>query len=120
MSPLKITNLASTALLCLMTAGGAIMYFVKYNDVAVNLSKLDFPLFLIYPLAISKLLAVAVILSKKWDWAVEWAYAGLTFVFCLAISAHLNAGDGEQTGAIVALIMAMVSYSTYKYLLVKE
>ena len=40
----------------------------------------------------------------------EWAYAGFFFAFILAFFAHYMIGDGEQTGALVALVLLLISY----------
>jgi hypothetical protein len=120
MNVLKISYWSSTILLCLFSAGGAMMYFVNYETIIGKFQVLGFPAFIVIPLAVSKLLAVTVILMRKWEWAMEWAYAGLTFVFCLAIAAHIHANDGEAGGAVMALVLAMISYSTSKYLFIKK
>ena len=58
----------------------------------------------------AKILGVIAILSKQSRLLKEWAYAGFFFDFLLAISAHLNAGDGEFPLAVIALVLLLVSY----------
>ena len=106
----KILYWITTGLLSLMLLGSAGMYFFKNADVVMEFEKLGFPTWVIYPLAICKILAVAVILSNKGGWLKQWAYAGLFFNFTLAFFAHVMVGDGDQFGALIALILLLGSY----------
>ncbi|MFT6960484.1 MAG: hypothetical protein ACJAWV_000181 [Flammeovirgaceae bacterium] len=69
---------------------------------------------MIYPLATFKVLGVVAVLTRAVDWLKEWAYAGFFFNFLLAFGAHFMAGDGEFGGALVALVLLIVSYSAQK------
>ena len=69
-----------------------------------------YPTYLIYPLAILKISAVIVLLTQKNSKIKEWAYAGLFFDFVLAFFAHITVGDGDQMGALLAIILLVVSY----------
>ena len=40
----------------------------------------------------------------------EWAYAGFFFDFILAFFAHVMSGDGEQTAALIAMVLLITSY----------
>jgi len=40
----------------------------------------------------------------------EWAYASFFFAFILAFFAHIMINDGEQTGALIAMILLITSY----------
>jgi len=73
-----------------------------------------YPTYLIYPLAGLKISAVIVLLTQKNSRIKEWAYAGLFFDFVLAFFAHITAGDGEQMGALMAIILLVVSYAYNK------
>lgn len=106
----KIFYWIATGLLCLMMLGSAGMYIFNHQAVLVIFKTLGFPAFIIYPLAIAKILGVIAILSNQSKTLKEWAYAGFFFDFLLALSAHLNAGDGEFVPAVAALILLMVSY----------
>ena len=100
----------STGLLTALMTFSAIMYFVQYDTVSETISGLGFPTFIIYPLAIAKLLGVFALWSNKTKVLKEWAYAGFTFNLLLAFGAHFNVGDGEQYPALVGLILLAVSY----------
>ncbi|MEM8526726.1 MAG: DoxX family protein [Bacteroidota bacterium] len=91
----------------LLSAG---MYFFNYKEIAKTFGTLGYPAYVIYPLAIAKVLAVIAILTRKNASLTEWAYAGLFFDFVLALMAHLEAQDGEFGGAVVALVLLFTSY----------
>ncbi len=113
----KIIYLVSTALLTLNMLFSAGMYFLNYEMVAKIFVLLSFPTFIIYPLAIAKILGLAAIWSNKSEKLKEWAYAGFVFDLLLASFAHLNAGDGGSIPAFVALAIVSVSYISYRFLL---
>ena len=107
----KIIYWTSTVLLSLMMLASASFYFFKTEEVAKEFTKLGFPTFLIIPLASAKVIAIFVILRNRISTLIEWAYAGLFFNFVLATLAHYYAQDGKTGGAIVALVLLVVSYS---------
>ncbi|MBX2875416.1 MAG: DoxX family protein [Saprospiraceae bacterium] len=100
----------ATGLFSLMMVGGATTYFVQYDQVQEVFTSLGYPTYIIYPLAIAKLLGIVAIWTNKSKMLKEWAYAGFVFDFLLATSAHLNVGDGEHWGAIIALVLVSISY----------
>lgn len=110
----KIVYWISTGLLCLLMLASAGMYIFNHPAVIVIFKTLGYPSYIVYPLAVAKILGVIAILSKRSKWLIEWAYAGFFFDFLLAISAHLNAGDGEFPLPVIALILLLVSYFSDK------
>ena len=106
----KILYWIATGLLSLMLLGSATMYFVKNADVTLVFESLGFPIWIIYPLAICKIAAIAVILSNKGGALKQWAYAGLFFNISLAFFAHYMVGDGEEIGALIAIVLLLSSY----------
>ena len=70
---------------------------------------LGFPIWLVYPLAIAKILGVIAILSKKSKLLKEWAYAGIFFDMVLAFTAHSMVEDGGQGAAALGLVALLVS-----------
>lgn len=106
----KIVYWGSTGLLCLMMTASASMYFLKYEQVSEVFVQLGFPTFIIYPLAVAKLLGVIAILSRKSIFLKNLAYAGFFYDFVLAAGAHLAVGDGQAGGAVVALVLLGLSY----------
>ena len=106
----KIIFWVSTGLLSALALMSAGMYIFDYKEISKLFLSLEFPVFIIYPLAIAKILGVGTILTRKYKSLVEWAYAGFFFDFLLAIGGHLNADDGEFYGAAMALVLLTVSY----------
>ena len=93
--------------LMLMSAG---MYFLQHDFVSETFTKLGFPTYIIYPLAILKILGLIAIWTKKSPMLKEWAYAGFFFDFLLALSAHININDGEYLPSAIAIVLLLVSY----------
>ena len=111
MSRDKIIYWVATGFLSLWMLFTAGMYVFNYEMVAEVILGMDYPVYIIYPLAVAKVLAVAAILTKKSDTLKEWAYAGLFFDFILAASGHFVAEDGGYVPALVAIVVLFVSYS---------
>ncbi len=105
----KIIYWIATGLLTALMLLSASMYFMKYDMVSQTFNTLGFPTFVIYPLAIAKLLGLAAIWSNKSKLLKEWAYAGFFFDFVLAFSAHMVVQDGQSGMAAVAIVLLIVS-----------
>lgn len=73
---------------------------------------LGFPTYIIYPLAIAKLLGVAAVLSGRSAFLANLAYAGFLYNLLLAASAHVAAGDGaaQTLPPVLALVMLAGSF----------
>jgi len=106
----KIIFWIATGLLSVLLLMSAGMYFFNHDMVVQEFVKLGFPIYIIYPLGGLKIIAIVVITLWKFEKLKEWAYAGLLFNFVLAFFAHYMIGDGEQGGAVMALILLGVSY----------
>jgi len=106
----KIIYYTSTGLLTVMMLMSAGMYIFNHDMMAETFTKLGYPSYIIYPLAIAKILGLIAIWSNISKTLKEWAYAGFFFDFILALSAHINAGDGEYMPAIIALVLLLTSY----------
>ena len=106
----KIIYLVATGLLTAMMLMSAGMYFLQYDMVSDTFGKLGFPTYIIYPLAIAKILGLVAIWTKKSETLKEWAYSGFFFNFLLAATAHININDGEFAPALVAMVLLFVSY----------
>lgn len=92
-----------------MSAG---MYVFNNAMIQQAFMGFGYPTYLIYPLAIAKITAVIVLLTQKKSYLKEWVYAGLFFEFVLAFFAHIMIGDGEQTAALMATVLLVISYTT--------
>lgn len=105
----KLIYWISTGLLSAFMLFNVLAYLLQHSAVTETFTGLGYPAYLIYPLALSKLLGVIAILSRKSKLLKEWAYAGFFFNFLIALSAHLNTGDGLVMISVVALILLLVS-----------
>ncbi len=110
MKKTKLIYWVSTILFSLMLLSGAIFYFVSFETTKESFIKLGFPIFIIIPLAIAKILGISAILIKQLKSFKEWAYAGFFFNLLIATFSHISIGDGESLGAIIALVLLLSSY----------
>lgn len=99
----------STALLCALMAFSASMYFTDTENIKAAFVGWNYPAYIVIPLAIAKVLGIIAILTKQSQLLKEWAYAGFFFDVILAGAAHLQAGDGEHIGAVIGLVLVIVS-----------
>jgi len=106
----KIIYWIATGLLTLTMAFSVFNYFANYEMVAGFFVQLGYPVYLVYPLAIAKILGLIAIHSKLSDTLKDWAYAGFFFNTILAATAHIMISDGSQYGAIIAMACTVVSY----------
>ncbi|WP_411029865.1 DoxX family protein [Spongiimicrobium sp. 3-5] len=106
----KIIYWITTGLLSLMMLGSAMFYLTQTPTATQIFNSLGFPAYLIYPLALAKILGVLAILTNKSDFLKDLAYKGFFYVFILAASAHINAGDGGFAPALIALLLVITSY----------
>jgi len=106
----KIIFYVATGLLTLIMLFSVNMYFFKHDNVAQMFTNFGYPSYVIYPYAVAKLLGLVAIWNPNFKEIKEWAYAGFFFAFILAFFAHYMIGDGEQTAALVAFILLIISY----------
>jgi hypothetical protein len=110
----KIIYYTSTGLLTVLMLFSAGMYIFNNAEVASMFANFGYPTYIIYPYAVAKLLGLVALWFISNKTIKEWAYAGFFFAFILAFFAHVMIGDGEQAGAIVAMILLITSYYTNK------
>jgi hypothetical protein len=110
----KIIFYVVTGLFSLLMAGGAMPYFFMHDFAVEMFESLGYPPYLIYLMGVAKILGLVAIWFIKSPTLKEWAYAGFTFNLLLAISAHVNVGDGKAIGAIVPLTLMATSYYFYR------
>jgi len=109
---MKVPNIiywVSTAFMCLIFLFSAYNYFFNYEMIVGFFEGFGFPVWLIYPLAVAKILGVIAILSNASSFLKEWAYAGFFFNSVLALSAHLMAQDGGYLFSGAALLFLIIS-----------
>ncbi len=110
----KIIYLVATVLLSANMLFSAGMYFFKHEMVVDMFKDLSYPPYIIYPLAIAKIVGIIAIWSNKSRILKQWAYAGFVFELLLAASAHINAKDGEYFPVLIALALTITSYVYYR------
>ncbi len=106
----KIIYWIATAIICFLFGSGALMYFFNYDYAHQFFVSLGFPTWIIYPLAVLKILGPIAILTRKSLFLKELAYAGFLFDAILAVAAHIMVGDGFIYHGIAAIIMTTVSW----------
>ena len=106
----KIIYYTSTSLLTFLMLFSVSIYTFKHASVHVLFESFGYPTYIIYPLAIVKLLGLLAIWNPNFKAIKEWAYAGFFFNFVLAFFAHYMIGDGSQISAVIALVLLAVSY----------
>jgi hypothetical protein len=93
----------------LMSAG---MYVFDHETIKGLFESYGFPAYIIYPLAIAKVLGVVALWTPKIPKLKEWADSALFFEFILAFFAHYMIDD-SPAGAAIAIVLLAVSYVTY-------
>lgn len=106
----RLVYLISTGLLTLLMLFSAAMYLFNYDEVATMFVAFGYPTYIIYPLAIAKLLGLLGIWNPRYNALKEWAYAGFFYDIVLAYFAHKMINDGQELGAIIALVLIIISY----------
>lgn len=112
---MKIAYWIATALFSLIMLGSAGFYIFNHGGVVVEIfQSLHYPPYLVYPLAVAKILGIITIWTRKSPTLTEWAYAAFFFELLLAASAHYYAGVPSPLAAIVALVSLLASYAMGK------
>lgn len=114
MKTTKIIYYISTGLLTLLVLFSSGMYLFNYEEVAKMFVNFGYPTYIIYPYAVAKILGIVALWFISIKTIKEWAYAGFFFAFIFAFFAHVMIGDGEQMAAIIAFVLLITSYITYK------
>lgn len=91
----------------LLSAG---MYIFNHPFAAEAFVSFGYPTYIIYPLAVAKILGLLAIWTKKSQFLKEWAYAGFFFNLVLAAFAHTMIGDYAIYHAVVSMAALIVSY----------
>lgn len=100
----------ATLLVCGIFLYSAQMYFRNTVGVQAYFVQLQYPTYLVIPLAIAKIAAIIMVLWRGIPWMTEWAYAGLFFDGALALAAHLHASDGGYLFSLLVVIALPLSY----------
>lgn len=114
MKTTKIIYYVATGLLTLLMLFSVSQYFFNHEVIAEAFTNFGYPTYIIYPYGVIKLLGLIAIWFINSKAIKEWAYSGFFFAFILAFFAHFMIGDGEQMGALVATILLLTSYFSWK------
>jgi hypothetical protein len=112
MTMAKTLYWVSTALLCLIYLAGAAVYLFQRPMVEQGMAHFGYPSYLITLLIAAKLAAPAALLARVSVRLSDLAYAGMFYHLLLALSAHLNAGDGGFVPSIIGLALLVTSFLT--------
>ena len=110
----KILFWASTSMLTLIMLFSVYNYFFIYTVISGFYVNMGYPTYLIYPLAVAKILGLVAVWGNFSKSLKEWAYAGFFFNTVLAFFAHFMVSDGQHMGAVLAFIAVLLSYFTGK------
>lgn len=106
----KIIYWIATGIICLLFLSGGLMYLFNYEYAHQFFIFLGFPTWIIYPLAVLKLLGPLAIITRKSLFLKELAYAGFLFDAILAVTAHIMVGDGYIYHGFAAIIFTIISW----------
>jgi len=90
-----------------------IFYMVYYEKLVLYFESYGYPIYLIYPLAVAKIVGSLVVLFYNKSWLKELAYAGFFFNFVLAFFAHVMIGEFDPFPTIFMTLL-VISYVTGK------
>ncbi|WP_298900337.1 DoxX family protein [uncultured Psychroserpens sp.] len=110
----KIVYWIFTGLLSALILTSATRYFLDIETFRGHFVSFGYNGRIVIPLAIAKILGVAIILSNKIQFLKEWAYAGFLFNFLLALEAHIATKDNLYFGPVIALVLLAGSYTFYR------
>ncbi len=110
----KILYWLSTALLTAIMLFSVYHYFFNHEGIAGRFEYFGYPSYLVYPLAIAKLLGLLAIWGNFSKFLKDWAYAGFFFDTLLAFFAHYMTDEYGYLLSLFALVATLVSYFTAK------
>lgn len=106
----KIVYYIATGVLTIIMIYSVQMYLRSPEAIAGYFESVNYPGYLVYPLATAKLLGLIAIWGNFSKSLKEWAYAGFFFDVTLAFTAHMVVKDGGELFSIIAFISLMISY----------
>lgn len=107
----KIIYWIATGLVALVYLGGGIFYTVSHDMVvAMYTGLLNYPAYLVWPLAALKIIGAVVLLWRPSTFLSDWVYASMFWHLLLAASAHIGAGDPGWPPAVVAWVLLIISF----------
>jgi hypothetical protein len=108
----RIIYVASTAILVLEIAVGALMDLALLPHVVQDVRSLGYPTYILYIVGVWKVLALGGLLWPRLPRLREWAYAGVFFEMSGATASHILAGDafGKYAAPMAFTFLTLVSW----------
>jgi hypothetical protein len=110
MSKAQLIYWAATLPLCLIYGSAAVMYLTQRPMVEAGFAAFGYPAYLVSMLIVAKIAAPLAILGRLSVGLSDLAYTGIFYHLILAITAHVNAGDGGFRPAFLALVLILLSF----------
>ncbi len=110
----KILYWLATGVLTAIMCFSVFNYFANYELMSGYFEHFQYPVYLVYPLAIAKVLGLIAVWGNFSKWLKEWAYAGFFFDTVLAFFAHYITDGNGYLFALIALSATLISYFTGK------
>jgi len=110
----KILYYIATGLLTAMMLLSVSQYFFNHDAIVQAFESFGYPTYLIYPYGTIKLIGLVVLWLPGLKALKEWTYSGFFFAFVLAFFAHFMVSDGQHFGAVIALVLLLLSYFFYR------
>jgi hypothetical protein len=109
----KIVYWVSTAIVALSLLS-ALTYLTGSEQVVSGFNRAGYPQYLRIVLGVAKPVAAVVLLLPGLLLLKEWAYAGATFAWVMALISHYRIGDGPKVWSmpLLLLVLLTVSYVT--------
>jgi hypothetical protein len=112
MKKIRIAYWISTGLITALMLMSVGMYIFNHEVISKVFENMNYPSYIIYPLATAKIFGLIAIWVNKFKALKEWAYAGFFFDFVLAIFAHAMIGE-DYSGALMAVVFILISYFSW-------
>ncbi|MCT4613750.1 MAG: DoxX family protein [Marinifilaceae bacterium] len=108
----------STILMCALFIFSAVLYTFMRPFAVSAYNVIGFPVWILVPSAIIKVLGVIAVATQRSKMLVEWAYSGFFFDVCFATMAHLAVNDPESAilsgfGIIITVISKIYHNKMY-------
>lgn len=110
----KVLYWVSTGLLTAIMLFSVYNYFFNYKVISGFFEHFQYPTYLVYPLAVAKILGLLAIWGNFSELLKNLAYAGFFYNTILAFLAHFITDGGGYLFSMLAFISVIVSYFTGK------
>jgi DoxX-like family len=107
---IKVSFWTANLLFSILMLFSAKMYLFNYETIKGFFVELGYPIYLIYPLAILKIIGVLVLIFNFNKLVTEWAYSAFFFELVLAFFAHFMKFHQGYEMALAGLILLLSSY----------